>query len=217
MLVLAIASPAHAQNDNTPSPDAPQPGDIAPDFTLPDLHDAPHTLAELRGNCVLVMFWASWVPGCVHMGDAHLLRIENALRDRPFRVLTIGGSYRDRPERQQAIIDERGWDWLSLYDDGLKVTTRYGVTNFGWLVLLDENGRIIAQGDSHDTLAEIEAWLNQHFHTTIATASHAPQGPGPFEAALTFILQATVVGLALLVLGLGVRQRQQRKRAAHGP
>jgi hypothetical protein len=33
---------------------------IAPDFTLPDLHGRPHTLAEHRGRKVLLVAWASW-------------------------------------------------------------------------------------------------------------------------------------------------------------
>jgi hypothetical protein len=32
----------------------------APDFELPDLAGRPHTLSELRGKKVLLLFWASW-------------------------------------------------------------------------------------------------------------------------------------------------------------
>ncbi len=35
-------------------------GLIAPDFTLPDLAGAPHTLSALRGNKVFLCTWASW-------------------------------------------------------------------------------------------------------------------------------------------------------------
>jgi hypothetical protein len=35
-------------------------GRRAPDFTLPDLSGKPHTLSELRGNKVFLLFWASW-------------------------------------------------------------------------------------------------------------------------------------------------------------
>ena len=33
---------------------------IAPDFTLPDLADRRHSLAEQRGQKVLLVVWASW-------------------------------------------------------------------------------------------------------------------------------------------------------------
>ena len=33
---------------------------LAPDFSLPDLHGHVHTLSELRGNKVFLLFWATW-------------------------------------------------------------------------------------------------------------------------------------------------------------
>ena len=36
---------------------APQPGELAPDFTLPDTHGTPVTLSELRGTAVVVVFY----------------------------------------------------------------------------------------------------------------------------------------------------------------
>ena len=35
-------------------------GSTAPDFTLPDLAGAPHTLSALRGKKVFLATWASW-------------------------------------------------------------------------------------------------------------------------------------------------------------
>jgi hypothetical protein len=35
-------------------------GSVAPDFTLPDLADVPHTLSTLRGKKVFLCTWASW-------------------------------------------------------------------------------------------------------------------------------------------------------------
>jgi hypothetical protein len=32
----------------------------APDFTLPDIHGQPHSLADFRGKKVLLVTWASW-------------------------------------------------------------------------------------------------------------------------------------------------------------
>jgi cytochrome oxidase Cu insertion factor (SCO1/SenC/PrrC family) len=33
---------------------------LAPDFTLPDLEGIPHRLHDLKGQVVLLVFWATW-------------------------------------------------------------------------------------------------------------------------------------------------------------
>ena len=33
---------------------------VAPDFALPDLSGSTHSLSELRGKKVFLLFWASW-------------------------------------------------------------------------------------------------------------------------------------------------------------
>ena len=39
---------------------APALGDLAPDFTLPDLYGVEHRLRDYRGRKVLLLAWASW-------------------------------------------------------------------------------------------------------------------------------------------------------------
>ena len=39
-------------------------GKMAPNFTLPQLNGPPVTLAKLRGQVVVINFWASWCTEC---------------------------------------------------------------------------------------------------------------------------------------------------------
>ena len=215
----ALATGQPVADNAAPEPRTPvpalQPGQPAPDFALPDLAgESSHSLAELRGTAVLMMFWVSWVPGCVHMGDAHLERIRGSLTDVPFRVVIVGNSYRDTADRQAAMVAERGWECLALFDDDLNVTRAFGAKTPGWLVLLDEDGRVVASGDTHESLAVIESWLGQHFSRTIATAGHQT-GPSEADEAIGWVLRAAVLLLAVIVVAVTIRQRVAARRTAH--
>jgi len=63
-------------------------------------------LADFAPTPLLVNFWASWCPPCVHELPS-LMRLDQALRQRNMAVLLIGLDRKGR-EFGQAFLDERG-------------------------------------------------------------------------------------------------------------
>ena len=58
------------------------------DFTLQSIDGQSYTLSELKGNVIIVDFWATWCPPCRNSIPA-LIKLYNKYHDRGFMILGI--------------------------------------------------------------------------------------------------------------------------------
>jgi peroxiredoxin Q/BCP len=97
-------------------------GDLAPDFTLADQHDAPLALSSLRGRKALVYFYPKAdTPGCTAQSCG--------LRDIAGQVgdTAIIGISPDTPEDQLEFDKKYGLGFPLLADIGHRVADEYDV------------------------------------------------------------------------------------------
>jgi peroxiredoxin Q/BCP len=103
---------------------APEPGDTAPDFTLPDQDGNPVTLSALEGrNVVLYFYPKADTPGCTteacgvrdHRGD---YEAANAV---------VLGVSPDPPKALAKFADKYGLPFTLLGDERHEVAEQYGV------------------------------------------------------------------------------------------
>ncbi|HED16694.1 MAG TPA: TlpA family protein disulfide reductase [Gammaproteobacteria bacterium] len=59
-----------------------------PLLNLPDLDNQQHNLADYRGQVVLVNFWASWCPPCVHEMPS-MQNLQDHFAGQPFTILAV--------------------------------------------------------------------------------------------------------------------------------
>ncbi len=123
-------------------------GNVAPDFTLPDVEGNAVSLHSMVGEgYLLIDFWASWCGPC-RASSPYKVSTYNAFNDKGFDILSV--SLDRNKEDWIKGIEEDGLTWSHLYDDrvtpGASAATLYNVTGIPASFLLDSEGVIVATG-----------------------------------------------------------------------
>lgn len=120
----------------------PYPGGMPPpEFSLPPLEGRTVTLVRLRGQVVLLNFWATWCLEC----RPELPALE-ALHRRfgPRGLAVVGVNTREGPLVVRNYVRELGLTFPLLLDSDGTVTRRYGVIGLPTTFLVGRDGRAVA-------------------------------------------------------------------------
>jgi cytochrome c biogenesis protein CcmG, thiol:disulfide interchange protein DsbE len=133
-------------------------GKPAPRATLPLLDGGGQvSLAALRGQVVVVNFWASWCAPC---RQEHPGLVAAAAAYRDAGVSFVGVSYQDTPAAAKRFLDElgRGRGYLYATDPGSRAAIDFGVFGIPETFFLDRRGTVVAKvtgASSFPLLAEV--------------------------------------------------------------
>jgi cytochrome c biogenesis protein CcmG/thiol:disulfide interchange protein DsbE len=126
--------------------DSPLIGQPAPDVVLPELVGTGElSVPALRGQVVVVNFWASW---CVACREEHSALV-NAARDYRSRGVTfVGIDYQDSTSSAEAFLDElgRGGDnYRYATDVGSRAALKFGLFGVPETFVLDRAGTVVSK------------------------------------------------------------------------
>lgn len=158
LAAVLSAGAAHA-NELKPYKGDPQP----PALSLRDLNGRTHTLRQYRGRVVLLNFWASWCPPCVHELPS-MQRLQQRLDKRPFTILAVNMG-EDLATVRDFITRKAKVKFPVLLDDQGEALKAWKVFAFPTSFVLDTDGKIRyalfgeLQWDEPGVAAKLEALL----------------------------------------------------------
>lgn len=122
-----------------------RPGAVAPDITQPTPQGSMLSLSSLRGQIVLIDFWASWCGPC-RKENPNVVAAYNKYHKAGFEIFGVSLD-KDKQKWIDAIAQD-GLIWKHVSDLGhwnSAPAQAYGVNSIPATVLLDKEGKIIAR------------------------------------------------------------------------
>ncbi len=119
---------------------APQTGFPAPDFTLETLEGQTVTLSSLRGQPVIINFWASWCPPC----RAEMPALQAVYEEYQGQValLAVNAANQDNLTDALALLAETGATFPVLLDTDGAVNRLYAITSLPTTFFIGADGVI---------------------------------------------------------------------------
>jgi thiol-disulfide isomerase/thioredoxin len=149
----ASPDPAATTSDENPATATPE---AARDFTLESLGGDSVTLSELRGQWVLVNFWATWCPPCV----SEMPYLQRVSDEREMSVL--GVNFKESAEAVSKFIENNDITFPVLMNPDDLLVLFYQARSLPRTFVIDPDGNIALRIIGAVDEAQFEQWLDEH-------------------------------------------------------
>ncbi len=116
-------------------------GSLAPDWTLKTPTGTDLSLKSLRGNVVLLDFWATWCGPCKR-AMPNLQKLHEKYKDKPVKIIGVNCWERGRGADPVKMMKQAGYTYPIVLGGG-SVARAYGVRGIPTFYLIDPDGKIM--------------------------------------------------------------------------
>ena len=122
-------------------------GSIAPEFTIKDINGKDFSLNSLRGNYVILDFWASWCAPC-REAFPHVKALRKLYEKENLKVVSISIDKNENAWKKASV--KENIDWINLISNTKSensVDKKYLVEAIPTIILIGKDGKIIMRAN----------------------------------------------------------------------
>lgn len=112
-----------------------------PDFSIQANDGQTYSPAYLKGNVVLIIFWATWCPYC-KKAMPHMNALASEYANTEFTLIGICGS--KDPGTWRDYIQQHQLRWPQYFDKDLRMAHLFGARGVPNFFLIDKDGYLVA-------------------------------------------------------------------------
>jgi peroxiredoxin len=140
-----VAAKAAVEQDDLAETTLINVGDEAPNFSVEMLDGSTVTLSALRGQKVLLIFWATWCPPC-RQEMSHLQEVIDANPD----VVVLPISRGEKRDVVEAFLQKMGYTFPVGLDVEQAIYRKYASNYIPRSFVIDGNGKVVYVGVGYD-------------------------------------------------------------------
>lgn len=137
------------KTDKSDSADKGKNNELTPaiDFQLKDQFGNVHKLSDFKGKTIFMNFWATWCPPCrAEMPEIQkLYESYKKEADPDVVILGVAGPGYGQEQSEDGVkkfLNDNGYTYPVLMDDGGKLFEQYGITSFPTTFMITKDGKV---------------------------------------------------------------------------
>lgn len=130
-----------------------------PSIDWKTIDNQPVTNDTLQGYLVIIDFWATWCGPCVAQ-IPHMLQLHAKYADQGVQIVGVSLDVSLTPMRK--MIQDRGMNWLHVFDQGKNISRAWGVYAIPTVFILSPEGRVLWTGHPAELDQPLAKALQEH-------------------------------------------------------